>query len=263
MKKLALSTLIVPLIFALASCESSPSHNFLQTQDDAFAPNIAYLVLGKNGLYNGEKGENIAELFLENTVVYSGAPGDALPSADAITSTSSDVVFETWIRYDGEGKPTPYSKVPNDSNAILYAFYSYDGDLNAGDGSATTGGGGGEIGQDDEYYVTGVGAFMNDYASWSVPSPVEMETFPSSDANVIEQYFAEVTFDEGDLFKIAKDSTTMYGNFEEDGAFAKEQIRAISDGYGGSNAEVLVAGTYDIYFKLYADGGDSVYVELS
>ena len=147
MKKLALSTLIVPLIFALASCESSPSHNCLQTQDDAFAPNIAYLVLGKNGLYNGEKGENIAELFLENTVVYSGAPGDALPSADAITSTSSDVVFETWIRYDGEGKPTPYSKVPNDSNAILYAFYSYDGDLNAGDGSATTEGGGGEIGQ--------------------------------------------------------------------------------------------------------------------
>ena len=86
------------------------------------------LVLGQNGLYNGQKGQNNDELFLENYVLYEGISGEALPGKDVITSTSKDVEFTSWIIYDGEGTPKVIDELSNDIDGeILYAFYSYTG----------------------------------------------------------------------------------------------------------------------------------------
>lgn len=98
------------------------------------------LVLGQNGLYNGQKGQNDDELFLENYVLYEGISGEALPGKDVITSTSKDVEFTSWIIYDGEGTPKVIDELSNNIDGeILYAFYSYNGDY------SDIGGGGSEI----------------------------------------------------------------------------------------------------------------------
>ena len=83
-----------------------------------------YLVIGKNGRYNGEAGSDFASLYLEYTVAFKAKPGEALPTADEVTTTVTGSTFRYWQAYDGGGALTKYEKVPNVRGKILYAYFS-------------------------------------------------------------------------------------------------------------------------------------------
>lgn len=97
-----------------------------------------YLDLGQIGLYEGKKGNEYADKFLENAIEITGKPGDALPGADKITSTSG-AVFLNWMYYYEEGKtgaPTKYEVLPS-FNCILLANWQGGSGEQGGGGTPT------------------------------------------------------------------------------------------------------------------------------
>lgn len=120
--------LIVPL-FLLGACSNKQIINEQVNQvENASNEFVTYLVLTKNGLYNNQKGQNIEELHLENCIPFYGDAKTDLPNKNEITSSVKDVEFTSWIAYEGDGKPTIHTKVPEQSGLILYAFFTYVGD---------------------------------------------------------------------------------------------------------------------------------------
>ncbi len=101
-----------------------------------------YLNLGEIGLYNGEKGQEYPDMFLENAIKLDTTVGAALPGKDVITSTSG-AVFNNWMAYEGEGAPTKYETAPGFNNKILLADF----------GGGSGGGGGGSIPEGDITYT--------------------------------------------------------------------------------------------------------------
>lgn len=83
--------------------------------------NTVYLVLGAVGRYNGEKGQEFPDLFLENTIKLDGKVGDDLPSSE-ITATSG-ATFTNWVAYEGTGAPKVYTTLPGIKDKILYAQF--------------------------------------------------------------------------------------------------------------------------------------------
>ena len=84
-----------------------------------------YLDLGQIGLYEGKKGTDYPEVFIENGVKITGNPGDALPGKDKITSTSG-AEFSNWMYYkasDKTGAPTKCDVLP-EFNCVLLANWS-------------------------------------------------------------------------------------------------------------------------------------------
>lgn len=102
-----------------------------------------YLVLGPNGLFDGQKQADYAPKFLENTYTGSFKIGDPLPGKDKITSDIEGSSFDHWINRNttetvsvvpaedsvlvavfegGEGgnKPTPSSGVPTEGYGFLF-----------------------------------------------------------------------------------------------------------------------------------------------
>lgn len=115
-----------------------------------------YLDLGQIGLYEGKKGQEYADKFLENAIQITGNPGDALPGADKITSTSG-ATFSNWMYYDESGKtgaPTKYEVLPG-FNCILLANWS------GGSGEQGGGGGGGDTPIEGDVTYT-----VNDMPAW-------------------------------------------------------------------------------------------------
>lgn len=104
-----------------------------------------YLNLGEIGLYNGQKGQDYPEMFLENAIKLETTVGAALPGKDVITSTSG-AEFQNWMAYEGDGAPTKYETAPGFNNKILLANFS--------GGSGSGGGGGGSSQQTGEYTYT-------------------------------------------------------------------------------------------------------------
>jgi len=92
---------------------------------NAESSNIStYLVLSSIGLYQGQKGTDFADLYLENTIKYEAQVGSLLPTqSDISTIASSQGVFASWVRYEKTGAPVNYTNVPNENGAILYAYY--------------------------------------------------------------------------------------------------------------------------------------------
>lgn len=108
-------------IFFITSCGSA-----IALADNT---NTTYLVLTSIGLYEGQKGNNVESLFLENTVTFKGKMGDKLPGKDKVTAIpSSQGVFSNWLCYQGDGSPKIYDKVPEENGLILYANFS-DSDI--------------------------------------------------------------------------------------------------------------------------------------
>ncbi len=107
------------------------------TEPEVLVEVDTYLVLSPVGLYKGNKGENFADLHLENAVKFHALPGTDLPGSDDVTTTSG-ATFKEWVAYEGEGAPTVYTKVPNKKNSILYAMF----EGGEGTGGDNQGGGG-------------------------------------------------------------------------------------------------------------------------
>ena len=236
-----------------------------------------YLVLTTNGLYNGEKGQDNDTLFLENVIEYTATVGSELPGSDMITNSVSGVTFNSWVKYDGNGVPTSYTTVGEDGD-IFYA--SWDNDGTAGVGSSTSGGtqGGGNQGGDNgggsqgggtdtgsyTWYIVGSGSFVNG-ATWNPSGGIGMTEnldHPYSDAEFMA---LSVSFTKGDIWKICKydQSEWIQTGWESQAgsAIATGDMKSVGDGYGGSNIEVNVTGTYDIYLKLYNSGTPTVWIQ--
>ena len=116
--------------------------------------NTTYLVLSSVGRYSGEMEvkEKFPDLFLENVILFKGAPGTALPTSEQITATSG-VSFLNWVSYDGLGAPSVYTEVPKEDGKILYAYFE--------------GGKGGSVGpvdpgQEVTYTLTGAPEWITD-----------------------------------------------------------------------------------------------------
>lgn len=83
------------------------------------------------GLYKGAKGTANPSLFLENTVTLSLEVGAKLPDSSDVTSTSTDVVFKTWVYYDKGGILSSTDKVVD--NVFEYqAHFEYTGEFQGG-----------------------------------------------------------------------------------------------------------------------------------
>lgn len=227
-----------------------------------------YLVLSSEGRYNDELGEDVPSLHLENTITYTAQAGSTLPGKETITSTSKDVEFETWLMYEGNGSPTRVSEVPAQDGLILYAFFNYTGDFPLVDG----GGGGGDTPPTptgDNYYIVGEGSFVNG-TEWEPDGGVLMEV--NSEPlipNCVEYMALGVEFETGDLWKICNDKEPTHdwfaGNWEtgEGSAISTGAMRQQTGGYG--NIEVVTAGSYDIYLKIYNNNVNdfSIWIEAS
>ena len=88
------------------------------------ADHTTYLCLSSIGTYTGAETveADIPEMFLENTIVFHGAVGSALPTKAEVKSTSG-AIFKSWVAYEGEGAPREYTTVPAQNNKILYAYF--------------------------------------------------------------------------------------------------------------------------------------------
>ena len=95
-----------------------------------------YLVLGQYGLYNGNKGQDIIDKYIENAVVFTEDIGSALPTSKEITSTVTGSTFLCWQSYDGGGATKEYTTVPSEDGKILYALFT--GGSGSGDTPAPT-----------------------------------------------------------------------------------------------------------------------------
>ena len=126
MKKKMLIALASILTLATGVTALGHSKNVITYADTNIT---TYLVLSSVGKYNGESGENFdAPLYLENTVKYEAKAGSDLPGKNEITAPNSAATFDHWEAYEGTGFPTVYTKVPNSSGKILYAFFANSGE---------------------------------------------------------------------------------------------------------------------------------------
>ena len=251
MKKLFI-TLLALGSFALGACSNPlpPTMDHIQNAEEDVT---TYLVLSDEGRYDGKLGEKVPILFLENTITYVAKPGSALPDKTSVTSTQENVEFETWLSYDGNGSPTRHSEVPSEDGMILYAFFNYTGDFPLVDG-----GGGGDIPPTptgDNYYIVGEGSFVTG-TEWEPEGGIIMDVNPKSLIPNCAEYMAlGVEFETGDLWKICNDKEPEHdwfaGNWEtgEGSAISTGAMKQQTGGYG--NIEVVTAGSYNIYLKIY------------
>lgn len=124
---------------------SSEGNTSTSTPPSPISTITTYLVLGEYGLYKGNKGNDIASLFLENTIVYEANSGSILPGKDDVTSSVNNSVFEHWQAYEGDGSTKEYTTVPDTNSKILYAVFSGgsgSGSSSSGDSDTPTPGGG-------------------------------------------------------------------------------------------------------------------------
>ena len=256
MKKIILG---LSLCFLLGGCNVSQNNlnNFPLEKEISV---LTYLVLGKNGLYQGQKGENIASEYLENTISYVASSGTSLPNKSLVTSEIKDVEFVSWVKYDGKGTPSIYREVPDVNYQVLYATYRYIGEINKGEGTSD---GSSIVDPDDPitesiYYLVGEGEFMGENPSWSTESNLRLTPLASDDPNIKEQYTITLTFARNDEFKIISRENSSVN-------WLSPWLEENGVNFSGGQSENIVClnpGTYNIYLKFYQDGGLNIYLGL-
>ncbi len=245
----------------------------------ANATHVTYLMMSRYGYLNVEneqgelvkvKGTTYEEKFLEYAIKYESEPNAALPAIKDVGSDVDGATFRGWAQYNDNVYPDYLSKVPSVSGQCVYAIF--DG-TNPGGSS-----GGGSTTPTDTFkegtaYVVGnrdyssgtsaIGESWNDVTKAYAITTVN--TNATSGAKV--EVFGYVTFSVGDIWKIRtgpSDSSYLQdSHYEKGGAIESGFMSLESDGFGGTNVVVAKAGTYVIYYKVYEDGWNSMYVNLA
>ncbi|MGM9873708.1 MAG: hypothetical protein ACI31G_02150 [Bacilli bacterium] len=228
--------------------------NKTEIETNKYAENTitTYLVLGENGLYNGEKGQDYPELFLENAVAFEATVGATLPDKTVVTSTLDDVEFSNWMVYEGLGFPTKKDVVGVVNGQILYASYVFTGEL-GGDIEPPTPASG--------WYIVGEGSFISGTKTWDVSTGIALTVNENYTGDGTEYMGLGISFEAGDIFKLTNGTDWISGGWESSyGAFASGNISLVSDGFGGNNVGVNNNCKLDIYFKVYTNGGYSCYI---
>jgi hypothetical protein len=259
-------------LISLGLCLSIlPNTNTLTTLSAENETHTVKLVLTPNGLYNGSKGNDSETLFLENYVEFSGVIGTALPNSDIVTNSVSGVTFDSWIVYE-KGSKVPVSTIDG-IHDLVYASWINDGTAGKGTITEDTGGNvGGDINPDipqgdSDWYVVGKGSFVKG-AEWSADGGVRLSTNKNPTYSDSEYFVTGLYFSIGDEWKITNPKTGQWieTGWEANGygsAIDNGQMIGADNGMGGTNVKVLVAGNYDIYLKLWNDGGSSVWIAKS
>ena len=283
--------LVAPLLM-LSSCGTFSNPNLDNSEDTltyemkngvptvyatANGTHTTYLMMSRYGYVNVVNGEGeteqlfgttIPEKYLEYAIAWVSEPNGKLPEIKDVGSTVNGATFRGWAMYTGEVFPKYLSEVPEENYSCVYAIF--DG-TNPGGNSGSEGGG-----ESGDTFVSGTAYIVGnkDYSSGtSLPGeswndvtksyPI-IEENQSTTAGVAKEYKATITFSVGDLWKIRTgplDSDYLQdSNYESGGAIAEKQMSLESDGYGGTNVEVKVAGSYTIYFKIYTSGWKSMWV---
>ena len=199
-----------------------------------------YLVLTKIGKYEGQAGDDVPEYFLENAIKLETKVGADLPGADKVTSTSG-ATFQGWMKYDGNGAPTKYTKAPNKNHQILYANFS--------GGSGGSGGGGG--GSDTDKPTSGMAIVVNGNKYYSLTNEGPWDMDPT---------YTQYSYTAG-LTLAANDVLSFY-DADNDASWGTMAIDPASKGgltQTASGIKVGTAGTYDIYIKMKS-GQDNIYL---
>ena len=111
---------------------------------------VTYLMMGPFGYISADgvpvKGA-IDDLHYENTIVWNGDAGSALPDATAVKTTVNMSTFRGWAFYDEDNDhvwPDYYTTVPSKSGVALKAIFDgTDAGGNTGGGGGSGGGGSG------------------------------------------------------------------------------------------------------------------------
>lgn len=249
MKKIFILAASLMLLFS-----SSLNNKAISYEENKNAENTVttYLVLGENGLYNGEKGNDIPELFLENTIAFEAKVGDPLPDKTVVTSSVEDVEFSNWMVYEGLGFPNKKDTILGKNGLIYYASYVFTGEL------------GGEVEPpvpSSGWYIVGDGSFISGTKTWDISTGIRMTVNDKYEGDGTEYMAIGVSFASGDIFKLTNGTDWISGGWETSyGAFASGNIKLSPDGLGGNNVTAVKDCKLDFYFKVYTNGTYSCYI---
>ena len=121
-------------------------------RENANSEHVTYLMMSPFGYLSMAgapvKGQ-VADLFLENTIIWEGDAGTALPDSSIVKSTVNGATFRGWAYYaedNTSGNPTYYTEVPTTAGLALKAIFDgtdAGGSQGGGGGGGSGGGGGG------------------------------------------------------------------------------------------------------------------------
>ena len=139
--------------FCISYENGIPKVGFREAQGSEF---ITYLMVSPFGYLSMDgapvKGQ-VADLFLENTIIWEGNPGTKLPDATLMKSTVSGATFRHWVYYGEDntsGNPTILDEVPTTAGLQIKAIFDgtdAGGGSGGGSGGGGSGGGGGSSAQ--------------------------------------------------------------------------------------------------------------------
>ena len=131
MKKLVL---ILSSLLVLTSCGNT-NNDYSIKQDlknnqlvQMLEENQVILNLTPNGLYNGTKGNNLEDYYVENGLLLTLSVGEALPEKDEITSSVKDNEFAGWAYINDEDETISYTTSVIEGIKMYHATWNYTGD---------------------------------------------------------------------------------------------------------------------------------------
>ena len=131
MKKLVL---ILSSLLVLTSCGNTNSDNSIKQElknnqlAQMLEENQVILNLTPNGLYNGTKGNNLENYYVENGLLLTLNMGDILPDKDEITSSVKDNEFAGWAYINDEDETISYTTFVIEGIKMYHATWNYTGD---------------------------------------------------------------------------------------------------------------------------------------
>lgn len=131
MKKLVL---VLSSLLILTSCGNTNSDNSIKQElknnqlVQMLEENQVILNLTPNGLYNGAKGNNLENYYVENGLLLTLSVGEALPEKDEITSSVKDNEFAGWAYINDEDETISYTTSVIEGIKMYHATWNYTGD---------------------------------------------------------------------------------------------------------------------------------------
>lgn len=245
--------------FAISYVDGATRVSFKDTQSSG---HVTYLMMSPFGYLSMDgapvKG-SVPELFLENTITWTGAAGTALPDKTIVKTTVSGATFRGWAYYgedDSSGNPTIYTEVPSISGLQLKAIF--DGtDAGGNTGGGSQGGGG-----------TSAQGFSIKYLNSGdiAPSDYKGKNFEGFE----EYYVSAASFAVGDTFALYDYSTgatwtvtiNPYSFDPTEGEKTPDPARVASYVTKGATYYTVVqAFTADLYIQIM-NQQDQLYIQL-
>ena len=197
-------------------------------------------------------------------ITYTSGPGFSYVNPDGalvLTADAGDVIkFKLAIGIDYEG--TPVVKANNDTLTANQGIYSH---TVTGNTTFTVSGIVKSATPEPDknlvsWYFCGEGSLWG-ADGWSTAGGVQLYENPDNPDD--KGQYLGITFEVGDTFKVTDGSTwfgyEMIDPWVDPANAGKSHFAAVNDGYGGSNIQCKIAGTFDVY----VNGSGKLWIQLS